>query len=160
MNPHLLVAIEAAEHNVAHGGGPFGAVVVAPDGRTFVAANRVTANNDPTAHAEIMAIRLACRELGTFDLSGCLLYASCQPCPMCLAACQWARLDRVEYAATTQDAAAVGFDDSVFHAALRGEVPLPTPVCPASAGDATADDRAIALQPFRAWSALESRVRY
>ncbi len=96
-------------------GGPFGAVIV--KGREVVArgSNQVTSANDPTAHAEIVAIRRACRRLGTFRLSGCRLYSSCEPCPMCLAAIYWARLDCVFYANTRQDAARIGFDDKAIY---------------------------------------------
>ncbi len=108
-------AIALAAANARDGGGPFGAVVVR-DGQVIGrGVNRVTAEHDPTAHAEVQAIRAACRALGQHDLSGCTLYASCEPCPMCLGAILWARLDRLVYAATREDAAAAGFDDTVFH---------------------------------------------
>ena len=111
----LRHAVELATTNVAEGGGPFGAVIVR-DGEVLAAGgNRVTRDNDPTAHAEVVAIRKACAALGTFALDGCTLYASCEPCPLCLAACLWARLDRVVFAADRNDAAAAGFDDSVFY---------------------------------------------
>ncbi len=103
-------------------GGPFGAVVVRGDeilGRGF---NQVTSTNDPTAHAEVVAIREACRRLGDFRLTGCELYTSCEPCPMCLSAIYWARIDRVFYANTRQDAAAAGFDDDLIYRELA--VPL------------------------------------
>jgi guanine deaminase len=96
-------------------GGPFGAVIVR-EGRILSRGwNEVTSSNDPTAHAEIMAIRQACRELGTFRLGGCELYASCEPCPMCLGAAYWARLDRVVFGATRTDAAQAGFDDDLIY---------------------------------------------
>src|SRR5512138_614588 len=102
-------------------GGPFGAVVV-KEGRVISRGwNTVTTTNDPTAHAEIVAIREACRKLGTFSLDGCELYASCEPCPMCLSAIYWARIDQLFFAATRQDAAAAGFDDEF----LYREIPLP-----------------------------------
>jgi tRNA(Arg) A34 adenosine deaminase TadA len=106
-------------------GGPFGAVVVR-DGRILGAAcNRVLATNDPTAHAEILAIREACRQSGTFHLDGCEIYTTCEPCPMCLAAIHWARLDRVYYAQTRDDAAAIGFADRRLYAAIAApEIPL------------------------------------
>jgi tRNA(Arg) A34 adenosine deaminase TadA len=101
-------------------GGPFGAVIV-KDGQIISRGwNQVTTANDPTAHAEVVAIREACRKLGTFRLDGCELYASCEPCPMCLSAICWARLDRLFFAATRQDAAAAGFDDEL----LYREIPL------------------------------------
>jgi len=95
-------------------GGPFGAVVV-QNGRIVVRGwNRVTSTNDPTAHAEIVAIRDACANLNTFSLAGCQIYTSCEPCPMCFAAIYWSRLERIYYAATGQDAEAAGFDDCHF----------------------------------------------
>jgi guanine deaminase len=108
-------AVEVATRNVTEGGGPFGALIVR-DGRAVATGqNRVTRDNDPTAHAEVVAIRRACAALDTFTLAGCTLYTSCEPCPLCLAACLWARLDRVVYAADRHDAARGGFDDSAFH---------------------------------------------
>ena len=93
---------------------PFGAVIV-KDGKVIAQGwNQVTSTNDPTAHAEVTAIRAACKALGSFDLRGCEIYTSCEPCPMCLAAIYWARLDRIYYGNTRQDAAAIGFDDQAF----------------------------------------------
>jgi guanine deaminase len=101
----------AREGMTGNAGGPFGAVIV-KDGRIVAeGCNRVTSTNDPTAHAEVVAIREACGALGTYDLSGCEIYASCEPCPMCLAAIYWARLGRIYYANTRADAARIGFDD-------------------------------------------------
>ncbi len=120
-NPEFLRrAIQLATENVQNGrGGPFGAVVV-KDGRIVgEAANSVTATNDPTAHAEINAIRAACTALGTFSLSGCELYTSCEPCPMCLAASYWARLDAVYYGCCAADAARAGFDDAFLYQEFR-----------------------------------------
>jgi len=106
----------AAEHSQRRDGGPFGAIVVREGTILSRGWNQVTSANDPTAHAEVMAIRAACRELSDFRLPGCVLYASCEPCPMCLAAAYWARIDRLVYAATREDAAAIGFDDSrLYH---------------------------------------------
>jgi guanine deaminase len=96
-------------------GGPFGAVVVKDARIVGSGYNRVTSQNDPTAHAEITAIRRACQRLGSFSLVGCDLYASCEPCPMCLAAIYWARIRRVYFAATRKDASAAGFDDALFY---------------------------------------------
>ena len=112
---HLRSAIDVAVRNASEDGGPFGAVVVTADGREFTAVNRVTADNDPTAHAEVSAIRAACAALGTYDLSGAVLYSSCEPCPMCLSSSLWARLDAVYFAADRHDAADGGFDDAVFY---------------------------------------------
>ena len=108
-------AIELAEENVDNGGGPFGAVI-ARDGKIVATGvNRVTANHDPTAHAEVSAIRAACKELGTFDLSGCEIYTSCEPCPMCLGAIYWAHIDKMYYGNDKTDAKRIGFDDSFIY---------------------------------------------
>ncbi len=114
-------AIALALENVRSGqGGPFGALVV-KDGRVLAeGVNRVTATNDPTAHSEIVAIREACRALKHFQLTGCDLYTTCEPCPMCLGAIYWARPARVFYACVAADAAAAGFDDAVIYEELRG----------------------------------------
>jgi len=109
-------AIRLAEEGVrANRGGPFGCVVVRQGRIIARGANRVTSTNDPTAHAEVTAIRDACRELGTFQLDDCELYTSCEPCPMCLAAIYWARIPQVYYANTRADAAAIGFDDDFIY---------------------------------------------
>ena len=109
----LNLAIEIAEKNIAKGGGPFGAVIV-KDGEVVArSGNSVTVDNDPTAHAEVNCIRKACRVLGTFDLSGCVIYSSCEPCPMCLSAIYWARLDKLFYAATRRDAASTMISSTV-----------------------------------------------
>lgn len=111
-------AIALAAEGMGDGGGPFGAVVV-KDGRIIgEGCNRVTSGNDPTAHAEIVAIREACTALGDFSLAGCDIYASCEPCPMCLSAIYWARIGRIFYAATREDAARIGFDDDLFYREL------------------------------------------
>src|SRR5437588_5334887 len=114
-NRFLLHAIELAVENVRRGGGPFGALVVKDGVVIAIGTNQVTRTNDPTAHAEIVAIREACRVLGDFQLSGCEVYTSCEPCPMCLGAIYWARPERVFFAATHQEAAAAGFDDSFIY---------------------------------------------
>lgn len=112
----MQIAIALSENSVKHGGGPFGAVI-AKDGEVVAqASNSVTLDHDPTAHAEVNAIRKACNALGTYNLSGCDIYCSCEPCPMCLGAIYWARLDRIYYANTREDAAAIGFDDDfIYH---------------------------------------------
>ncbi|MCR8559753.1 nucleoside deaminase [Mucilaginibacter sp. BJC16-A38] len=112
----MRMAIELSEHNLKSGlGGPFGAVIV-KDGEIIASsANKVATENDPTAHAEISAIRLACKELDTYNLSGCEIYTSCEPCPMCLGAIYWARIDKIYYANTKTDAANIGFDDNFIY---------------------------------------------
>jgi guanine deaminase len=112
-------AITLALDNVRCGGGPFGAVVVKDGAIIAEGANRVISNNDPTAHAEVVAIREACRALGVFQLTGCDLYTTCEPCPMCLGAIYWARPARVFYAGTAADAAAAGFDDAFIYDELK-----------------------------------------
>jgi tRNA(Arg) A34 adenosine deaminase TadA len=109
-------AIQLSIENVLSGrGGPFGAVVVRDDSIVAEGVNRVTSTNDPTAHAEVVAIREACSKLGFFELKGCELYASCEPCPMCLGAVYWARLARVYFGAFAADASRIGFDDSAIY---------------------------------------------
>ncbi|MGA3344744.1 MAG: nucleoside deaminase [Terracidiphilus sp.] len=120
-NPGFLRrAIALATENVVSGaGGPFGAVIVRDGKIVSEAANSVTATNDPTAHAEVNAIRAAAKALGAFSLAGCQLYSSCEPCPMCLAAAHWARMDAIYYGASAADAARAGFDDDFLYRELR-----------------------------------------
>lgn len=111
-------AIRLSVDNVRNGGGPFGAVI-ARDGKIVATGvNRVTPDCDPTAHAEVSAIRAACKELGTFDLSGCEIYSSCEPCPMCLGAIYWAHLDKLYFGNNKHDAAEIGFDDAFIYKEL------------------------------------------
>lgn len=112
----MRIAIRLSEQNVKKAlGGPFGAVIV-KDGKLIAkSANKVSLKNDPTAHAEISAIRIACKKLASFDLSGCVIYTSCEPCPMCLSAIYWAHIDKIYYANTKQDAAGIGFDDQFIY---------------------------------------------
>ena len=115
-NPHMTRAIQLAVENVCSGqGGPFGAVVVKDGNLIAEGANRVTMTNDPTAHAEVLAIREACRKLGIFELKDCELYTSCEPCPMCLGAIYWTRLSRVYFGSLAADATRAGFDDSFIY---------------------------------------------
>jgi len=154
----LARSIRLATANVLNSGGPFGAMIVMADGQAFDGVNRVTADNDPTAHAEVTAIRTACRELGTFDLSGATLYTSCEPCPMCLASALWARVSRVVYAADRHDAASVGFDDAVFYEYFENrDRDSLMPVSKVELGDPQAP---AALEPFNTWNTLESRIDY
>ncbi|MDP9887084.1 nucleoside deaminase [Pseudarthrobacter enclensis] len=154
----LARSIRLATANVLNSGGPFGAMIVTADGQTFDGVNRVTADNDPTAHAEVTAIRAACRELGTFDLSGATLYTSCEPCPMCLASALWARVSCVVYAADRHDAASVGFDDAVFYEYFENQDrDSLMPVSKLVLGDPQAP---APLEPFNTWNTLESRIDY
>ncbi len=114
----LQQAIRISENNVEHGDGPFGAVLTKDDVIISSAGNRVISSNDPTAHAEINVIREAAEKLNTFDLNGCTIYCSCEPCPMCLSAIYWAHLDRIVYANTQMDAREAGFDDLLIHQQL------------------------------------------
>lgn len=148
----LKQAIELAVRNVADGGGPFGAVVVTPDGRVHEGVNRVTRDNDPTAHAEVVAIRAAAAAGATFDLSGAVLYSSCEPCPLCLSAALWARIGHVYFAADRHGAAAAGFDDAVFYDYFDGTRPELLPV--AQAAIPTSD------APFDAWRRNAERTEY
>ena len=117
----MMRAIKLAEESVRNGGGPFGAVI-AKDGELIAeASNCVTIDCDPTAHAEVSAIRKATKKLGTFDLKGCVIYTSCEPCPMCLGAIYWARLDKIFYANDRKDAAAIGFDDDFIYKEIELE---------------------------------------
>lgn len=112
----MLRAIELSQKNVESGaGGPFGAVIVKEGQIISEGWNQVTSSNDPTAHAEVVAIRLACKNLSTFDLEGCSIYTSCEPCPMCLSAIYWARIDKIYFANSKQDAAKIQFDDDFIY---------------------------------------------
>lgn len=112
----MKLAIQLSEKNVLESrGGPFGAVIVKEGKIIAKSANKVTITNDPTAHAEVAAIRLACKRLKTFDLKGCTIYTSCEPCPMCLSAVYWARIDTIYYANTKQDAQDIGFSDKYIY---------------------------------------------
>ena len=146
-------AIRLADESVARGGGPFGAVIV-KDGRILAgASNSVTLDNDPTAHAEVNAIRQACRQLGTFDLKGSVIYTSCEPCPMCLGAIYWAGIDRVFYANTRQDAANVGFsDDDIYEELTLSPRTRSIPHSQLL--------REEALSAFQAWSENPDRTEY
>lgn len=155
MNPTFLreairLSIEKMETNE---GGPFGALVVRDQQIVGSGWNRVTSTNDPTAHAEVVAIREACSKLKTFTLAGCEIYCSCEPCPLCLAAIYWSRLDGIHFAATCEDAAAAGFDDRNFYRELAKP----------------AEERSIPMQQalrdeacaaFKAWGKKEDRIRY
>jgi len=151
---HMREAIRLSEEGMRSGrGGPFGCVLVRKGAIVARGGNQVTSTNDPTAHAEIVAIREACRALGTFQLADCELYTSCEPCPMCLSAIYWARIPKVYYGNTRGDAAAIGFDDDFIY----GQIPLPP------------EQRSIDMQPllraeaqagFAEWAAKSDKVRY
>ena len=153
-DPFMHEAIRLSVEKMREGkGGPFGAVVV-KDGQIISRGwNEVTTANDPTAHAEIIAIREACRTLGTFRLDGCEIYASCEPCPMCLSAIYWARLSRMFFAATRQDAAAAGFDDEF----LYREIPLPADERELPSSQLLREE---ALAALAEWRTLPGKIPY
>ena len=146
-------AIRLSIENVANGGGPFGAVIARDGEIVATGVNRVTANNDPTAHAEVSAIRSASQRLGTFNLSDCEIFTSCEPCPMCLGAIYWARLKKVYYANTKADAKAIGFDDSFIYDELA--LPQDKRKLPAEAML-----RNEAIKAFEAWQGKEDKTEY
>ena len=146
-------AIRLASANVENGGGPFGAVIACGGEIIATGVNRVTANCDPTAHAEVSAIRAAAQKLGTFNLSGCDIYSSCEPCPMCLGAIYWARLDRLFYGNTKTDAARIGFDDAFIYK----ELALPLPERTLRAEQLLGKE---ALATFEAWEQKTDKTPY
>lgn len=149
----LATAIELAVANVAEGGGPFGAVIVRAGIVVATGQNRVTRDLDPTAHAEVQAIRSACAAVGEFSLAGMTIYASCEPCPLCVSASLWARLDRVVYAADRDDAARGGFDDREFYELFaRDRATWPTRIEEIRPADAAS--------PFDVWLENAARVDY
>lgn len=146
-------AIELSIENVTNGGGPFGAVIAKNGEIIATGVNRVTASCDPTAHAEVSAIRAAAAKLGTFDLSGYEIYTSCEPCPMCLGAIYWARLDKMYYANNKTDAKNIGFDDSFIYDELELKPEnrkLPSEVML----------REEAIKAFEAWSSKTDKIEY
>ena len=134
-------------------GGPFGAVIVKDNEIIAKGWNKVTSTNDPTAHAEVTAIREACKKLGTFDLSGCELYTSCEPCPMCLSAIYWARIKKIYYANTRKDAADINFDDDFIYK----EIPLPLEKRAIPMEQVERDD---AIKVFEKWSKKQDKKEY
>lgn len=154
MNPLFMrQAIQLAVENIKNGGGPFGAVIV-KDGKVIATGvNRVTANNDPTAHAEVSAIRAACEALGTFSLEGCDIYSSCEPCPMCLGAIYWAHLDHLYFGANKHDAAVAGFDDQFIYEELE----LPSGNRRLKTASLLEEE---AQAPFTLWKNHEERIAY
>ena len=146
-------AIELSVESVNNGGGPFGCVVVKGDKIIAEGSNKVTSNNDPTAHGEIVAIREACRELNNFSLSQCELYSTCEPCPMCLSAIYWARIKKIYYGNTREDARKIDFDDSLIYTELQKNI----------------DKRKIpmiqimrneALKAFELWDKKKDKIKY
>ena len=149
----MLKAIELSIQSAKSKGGPFGCVIVKDDQIIAEGNNQVTANNDPTAHAEIVAIRNACKKLDNFFLKGCDLYTSCEPCPMCLSAIYWSHVDNIFYANTRTDAANIDFDDSFIYSEISKNI----------------DERKIsmkqmnrdeALKAFKIWKTKEDKIKY
>jgi len=149
----MVDAIQLSMENIKKGGGPFAAVIV-KDGKIIAAgANSVTNDNDPTAHAEVNAIRNACRALKTFDLSGCTIYTSCEPCPMCLGAIYWAHIGKVFYGNNKADARNIGFDDSFIY----DEIDLPIHQRKVKFTQLMPEE---AIKTFRIWDNMEDKVEY
>ena len=150
---YMREAIKLSVENIDNNGGPFGAVIV-KDGKIIArGTNRVTSNIDPTAHAEVNAIREAAKVLGTFDLSGCEIYSSCEPCPMCLGAIYWAHLDKLYFANTKTDAKNIEFDDSFIYEEL--DLPIEKRKIPTSQLL-----REEALEAFNKWKTKEDKIEY
>ncbi len=146
-------AIRLANESVRNGGGPFGAVIVKDGSIVAGSSNRVTLDNDPTAHAEVNTIREACRKLGTFDLSGCIIYTLCEPCPMCLSAIYWAHIDRIYYGNTRKDANDINFADDFIYEELNKPLSERTiPILPLLRDEA--------LQTFRLWTEKTDKTEY
>ena len=152
-NEFMKRAIELSIKSVNNGGGPFGSVIVKGDKIIAEGSNKVTSNNDPTAHGEIVAVREACKKLNDFSLNGCELYSTCEPCPMCLSAIYWARIDKIYYANTREDARKIDFDDSLIYTELQKNI----------------DKRKIpmiqmmrneALKAFEMWDKKTDKVKY
>lgn len=150
----MRLAIQLSEQNVIDAlGGPFGAVIVR-DGKVISkSANKVTTTLDPTAHAEISAIRIACKKLKSFNLTGCVIYTSCEPCPMCLSAVYWARIDKIYYANTKKDAQKIGFDDQFIY----DEIALPIEQRKLVIEQLLRDE---ALNAFKQWDKSELKINY
>ncbi|WP_302591203.1 nucleoside deaminase [uncultured Muribaculum sp.] len=146
-------AIRLSEENLDNGGGPFGAVIARDGEIVATGVNRVTASHDPTAHAEVSAIRAACQKLNTFNLSGCEIYTSCEPCPMCLAAIYWAHLDKVYFGNGKSDAKEIGFDDSFIYDELA--LPREKRKLPA---EMLLDTEAI--RAFKMWQKKQDKIEY
>ena len=149
----MVKAIELSINSANTVGGPFGSVIVKDDKIIAEGSNKVTPSNDPTAHGEVVAIREACKKLNTFDLSGCEIYTSCEPCPMCLSAIYWSRLDKIYYANTREDAKNIDFDDSFIYTEIPKKI----------------DDRKIkmiqmlrdeALKAFEIWDKKVDKIKY
>lgn len=152
-NELMQRAIDLSKTSVANGGGPFGAVIARNGEIIAEGSNCVTIDCDPTAHAEVTAIRKATKKLGTFDLSGCEIFTSCEPCPMCLGAIYWAHLDKIYYANDRKDAAAIGFDDDFIYEEISLKPTERQKPCELLMHDA-------ALEAFRLWQSKTDKTEY
>lgn len=146
-------AIKLSADSVANGGGPFGAVIVRDGEIVAEGSNGVTILNDPTAHAEVSAIRQACKKLNSFDLTGCEIYTSCEPCPMCLGAIYWAHIDKIYYANDRKDAANIGFDDELIYQEMEVQ-----PQCRKKPSEILLNNEAIKV--FQQWTEKTDKTRY
>ena len=149
----MLRAIELSIQSARLKGGPFGCVIVKNNQIIAEGNNQVTANNDPTAHAEIVAIRKACKKLGNFFLKGCDLFTSCEPCPMCLSAIYWSHVDNVFYANTRMDAANIDFDDSLIYSEIKKDINE-------RKIKMSQMNREEALEAFKIWQTKEDKIKY
>jgi len=152
-NEFMKKAIKASEDSVKNGGGPFSSIIVKNNKIIAEGSNKVTSTNDPTAHGEVVVIRDACKKLNTFSLAGCELYTTCEPCPMCLSAIYWSRIDKIYYANTREDARKIDFDDSFIYSEIKKNI----------------DERKIpmtqmmrdeALKAFELWDKKLDKVKY
>ena len=152
-NDFMKRAIELSVENVNNGGGPFGSVIVKDNKIIAEGSNKVTLSNDPTAHGEIVAIREACKKINNFNLNGCELYSTCEPCPMCLSAIYWARIDNIYYANTRKDAQKIDFDDSLIYLELQKNInERKIPMIQMM--------RSEALKAFELWDKKTDKVKY
>ena len=152
-NEFMKRAIELSIESVNKGGGPFGCIIIKDEKIVSEGSNKVTSTNDPTAHGEIVAIREACKKINNFSLAGCELYSSCEPCPMCLSAIYWARIDKIYYANTRKDAQKIDFDDSLIYSELQKningrQIPMIQMM------------RSEALKAFELWDKKTDKVKY
>lgn len=153
-NPEYMeLAAKLSSDNIDNGGGPFGAVIVKEDEIISTGVNRVTSDNDPTAHAEVNAIRKACDRLGTFKLEGCIVYSSCEPCPMCLSALYWAGVKKIFYGNTKEDAEAINFSDKFIYEEIEKD-----PLDRKTPGIHIAGTETI--KAFEKWAAKDDKIIY
>ena len=150
---YMELAAKLSEENIDNGGGPFGAVIVKDGEIISTGVNRVTAENDPTAHAEVKAIREACRKMNTFRLEGCTVYSSCEPCPMCLSALYWAGIKKIYYGNTKEDADAINFSDKFIYDEIDRK-----PINRTMQGIHVADTSAI--RAFQKWASKDDKIAY